>query len=136
MCAATNFQPVFNAALRNVSHSVGAGLRGKPMAKLDIGGDFSHTDIKDAYFQQPLTAGNTSASPLPDISTRLTRFNLFAKYALEKKNSGVRLDYIYDRFSTNDYTWTTFTYVDGTTVNRDPNQSVHFIGVSYYYRWQ
>jgi hypothetical protein len=42
---------------------------------------------------------------LRDITTRLTHLNFFAKYGLEK-NSGIRLDYIYDRFSTNDWTWT------------------------------
>jgi hypothetical protein len=26
--------------------------------------------------------------------------------------------------------------VDGTTLTQDPDQKVHFIGVSYYYRWQ
>ena len=37
---------------------------------------------------------------LPDISTKLTRLNLFGKHAVWK-NAGVRLDYIYDRFVIN-----------------------------------
>jgi hypothetical protein len=136
VCPSAAFQPIYNAAVRNVSDTFGAGFRGKPTAKLEIGGDVSHADIKDTYFQQPLTVGNTSAAPLPDISTRLTRVNLFAKYALEKKNSGVRLDYIFDRFHTDDWTWTTWAYVDGTRLLQEQSQKVHFIGVSYYYRWQ
>jgi hypothetical protein len=78
---------------------------------------------------------SAAAVPLPEVTTRLTRLSLFAKYALEKR-SGLRFDYIFDRFSTNDWTWTNWVYADGTRLTRDPNQSVHFFGVSYYYRWQ
>ena len=73
--------------------------------------------------------------PPPDISTKLTRLNLFGRYALEK-NSGVRFDYIFDRYKTDDWTWTTWMYADGTRLTQDPNQSVNFFGVTYYYRWQ
>ncbi len=62
-------------------------------------------------------------------------YDVFAKYAVQK-NAGVRLDYIYDRYSTNDWTWSTWQYVDGTRLLQSPTQKVHFIGVSYYYRWQ
>jgi predicted porin len=60
---------------------------------------------------------------------------LFAKYAVQK-NSDVRIDYIIDRFSTNDWTWTTWTYSDGTRMLQDPAQKVNFLGISYQYRWQ
>ena len=53
-----------------------------------------------------------------------------------QKNSGLRLDYIHDRFNTNDWTWTTWTYTDGTTLTQNPNQRTNFLGVSYYYKWQ
>ena len=72
---------------------------------------------------------------MPAITTRLTRLNLFAKYALQK-NSGIRLDYVFDRYSTNDWTWSTWVYADGSRLREDPNQKVNFFGVSYYYKWQ
>jgi len=27
-------------------------------------------------------------------------------------------------------------YADGTRISQDPNQTVNFVGVSYFYRWQ
>lgn len=136
VCPAGAADPVYSANMRNVSDSFGIGLRGKPNGRMEIGADLSYSDIKDDY-EQRATSPMTSTLPasLPEITTRLTRFNLYAKYALEK-NSGLRLNYIYDRYSTNDWTWTSWVYVDGTRLSQDPNQKVHFIGVSYYYRWQ
>lgn len=127
---------VWEAALRNVGNSFGLGMRGKPNGRLEIGADLSHSDLSDEYGQQRLNAASpaTVVAPLPDVSTELTRLNLFGKYALQK-NAGLRLDYIYDRFSTDDFTWTTWQYAVGTRVLPDPVQEVHFIGVSYYYRF-
>lgn len=121
------------AALRNRGDSFGLGVREKPYAWLELGGDLSLSGIEDKYQQSAIT-GAAITSP-PDVTTRLTRLKLFAKYALQK-NSGIRLDYIFDRFSTNDWTWSTWTYTDGTRLRQDPVQKVNFIGVSYYYRWQ
>ncbi len=128
---------VWAAALRNVGDSFGLGVRGKPNGRLEIGADLSHSDINDEYGQQRLNAASpaTVVASLPDISTKLTSLKLFAKYAVQK-NAGVRLDYIYDRFSTNDFTWTTWQYAVGTRLFQSPTQKVHFIGASYYYRWQ
>lgn len=125
--------PTWGATLKNLSDNVGVGLRGKPTGMLEIGADFSHSDIKDEYRQQTLIGAPIVS--LPDVSTKLTRLNLFAKYALQK-NSGVRLDYIYDRYSSDDWTWSTWMYADGTRLAQDPTQKVNFVGVSYYYRWQ
>lgn len=136
VCPATAANPVWSARLRNMSDTFGLGLRGKPHGLIEIGADLSHSDISDSYLQQALNPStSTVPAPLPDVTTRLTRLGLFAKYALQK-GSGIRLDYIYDRFSTNDWTWTTWRYVDGTVVSQSPIQKVHFIGASYYYRWQ
>ena len=124
---------IWAAALRNRGDAFGLGVRGKPMARLEIGADLSYSDITDEYQQQAITG--TARTSLPDVSTKLTSLKMFGKFALQK-NAGVRLDYIYDRFNTNDWTWTNFTYTDGTTLTQKPNQKVHFIGISYYYRWQ
>lgn len=122
--------------LRNLGDSFGIGLNGKPMDRLEIGADLSYSDINDEYRQQVLSgAALTAAQTLPDVSTKLTSIKLWAKYAIQK-NAGVRLQYVYDKVSTNDWTWTNFTYSDGTRVIQDPNQKVHFMGVSYFYRWQ
>ena len=126
---------VWAAALKNTGDSLGLGLRGKPFQWLEVGGDLSYSDLKDEYGQQRIGGAAGAVEPLPDINTRLTRLQVFGKYAL-RKNAEVRLDYIYDRFKTDDWTWTSFTFLDGTTLTQEPLQKVNFIGVSYYYRFQ
>lgn len=124
---------IWAAALRNRGNALGIGVQGKPNSRLEIGADLSHSDITDEYRQQAITGA--AIASLPDVSTRLTSLKLFGKYALQK-NSGVRLDYVYDRFSTNDWTWTTWTYTDGTRLTQNPSQTTNFLGISYYYKWQ
>lgn len=128
---------VWAALLRNSGDAFGLGLKGKPYTWLEMGADLSMSDISDTYDQSRLNAvaPATVVAPLPEITTRNTRLQLFAKYAMQK-NSDVRVDYIHDRFSTNDWTWSTWTYTDGTRMLQNPVQKVHFLGVSYQYRWQ
>jgi MtrB/PioB family decaheme-associated outer membrane protein len=136
VCPNTNADPLWQADLRNRSDSIGAGLRGKPTGRLEVGADLSLSDIKDSYLQQTLSpATSTVPTALPEITTRLTRLNFFGRYALEK-GSGIRLDYIHDRYSTNDWTWTTWQYLDGTRLIEPRPQRVNFFGISYYHRWQ
>ena len=125
------------AFLKNTDDSFGLGLRGKPSGVVEVGADLSHSNLRDRFDQRRLNALGpaTAVAPLPDIGTRLMRLQLFAKYALQK-NSGVRLDYVHDRFTTNDWTWTGWRYSDGTTLAQDPSQKVNLVGLSYYYRFQ
>ncbi len=122
----------WQAKLRNVSDSFGLGVRGKPLSRLEIGADLSHANMRDENRQQALSG--TATDVVPDISTKLTKLNLFTKYAV-KKNVDLRLNYIYDRFSTDDWTWTRWTYSDDTQVLQSPTQTVHFVGVSMNYRF-
>ncbi len=122
----------WQAKLRNVGDSFGLGVRGKPLSRLEIGADLSHANMRDENRQQALSG--TATDVVPDISTKLTKLNLFTKYAV-KKNVDLRLNYIYDRFSTDDWTWTNWTYLDGTRVLQSPTQTVHFVGVSMNYRF-
>ena len=129
---ATDPTAAWAVALRSLGESFGLGLRGKFAARLDGGADLSYSNIDDEYRQSSLIG---AAIPVvPDVNTQLTRLNVYLNYALQK-NSGVRLDYIYDRFKTDDWTWTTWTYTDGTTLSQNPDQKVNFAGVSYYYRF-
>jgi len=123
---------LWGAALKNVGDSFGVGLRGKPSQRLEVGGELSYSQVDDEYTQTAIT-GATIAS-LPDITYKQTMFRLFGRYALNK-NMGIRVDYIFDRYRTNDWTWTTWRYVDGTVLAEDPNQTVHFIGVTFNYRY-
>ena len=100
---------------------------------IEIGADLSYSDIKDENHLDAVRGGPVTT--LPDITTKLTRVNVFARYALQK-NTGVRLDYVFDRYETDDWTWPTWTFADGTRLTEPPTQKVSFIGVSYYYKFQ
>src|SRR5262249_38951422 len=100
--------PIMSAPLESPSNSSGARLRAAPHAKVDVGADLSYSEIKDKYNQSAVTAGATVPS-IPTITTKLTRVTVFGRYALDPR-SGIRLDYVYDRFSSDEWAWQTFTY--------------------------
>jgi hypothetical protein len=92
-------------------------------------------------FDQIARVGALPVTPIPDVTYKVTTFKLKGSYALNKV-SGLRLMYIYDRVKTDDWYWTVFpagtayVYADGTTVTQNPDEEVHFVGISYYYRFQ
>lgn len=132
-CTAAN---TWLARLVNDGRSAGLGLRGQPMEKLAVGADLSYSKYFDSYGQARLdgTIPGTVV-PLPDVTTRRTTLSLFATYSL-RKNADLRFNYIYDRFATNDWTWSGWTYSDGTTIYQNQRQRAQFFGVSYVYRYK
>ncbi len=122
------------AQLRNTGDSIGIGLDGKPSEKIDWGAKFSYQN--DRSNQHMTLATGAGLTQLPDSYYKLTRLQLFGKYALQK-NSGVRLDLVHERRSTDDWTWNSFVYPqDGTTVRQDTNPKATFVGASYYHNFQ
>jgi MtrB/PioB family decaheme-associated outer membrane protein len=137
------------ANLEDTGDNFGVGLQGSPMARLTTGIDVLYSKNVNKY---PETVTLTGAGtlfpagiigPLPDIENELIRFKLYAIYALQK-NADIRVDYIYERWETDDWTWlfadgSRFTYgttTDGTQVFQEPKQNAHFIGLRYIYRFQ
>jgi len=133
VCPGNATDPIWSAKLRNLSDNLGAGVRAKPTGQIDLGAELTYSEIRDQFDMG--TIQGAAVTSLPDVHTKLTRVNLFARYALQK-NTGVRLDYIFDRYKTDDWTWPTWTFADGTTLTQNPNQKINFVGVSYYYRFQ
>lgn len=123
----------WSSRLENNSNSFGLGLRGKPREKLEVGADVSYSDISDKYRQQAISGPDVAS--LPDVFTRLANIKLFATYAL-RQNTSIRFDYIYDRYSTNDWTWSSWNYSDGTVLTQAPRQYASFFGITYIYRFQ
>ncbi len=124
---------VFSYKQRNLGDALGLGIRGKPYSWLEVGADFSQSDITDENRQQALAGA--AINVIPDIATKLTKLKLFANYTV-KKDITLRATYIYDRFSTDDWTWDRWTYSDGTRVMASPTQEVHFIGFTINYRFR
>jgi MtrB/PioB family decaheme-associated outer membrane protein len=127
--------PVWGSDLRHTQDSFGLGLRAKAGSRIDLGGDVAYSELGDEMRLFTIVAGPTPIAPLPDIHTKVTTLTLFAKYALQR-NSGIRAQYVYDRYKSDDWTWKNWTYSDGTRVTEEPKQEVHFIGVAYYYQFQ
>ena len=134
VCPNTIAAPLWSASLRNAADSMGASLRGKPFAWLELGADGSYSRDASEYRLATHTPG-ASAGPLPDSYYRIARLNVFARYAL-RKDSDVRVTYNFERWTTDDWTWNTWTYSDGTRVMQEPKQRIHFIGIAYSQRWQ
>jgi MtrB/PioB family decaheme-associated outer membrane protein len=126
----------WTAKLSATGNAVGFGMRGKASEKLQVGADLQFVEDTNKY---NLTQFSPTIGSLPNIDYRTTSLKLFGTYAIEK-NSSVRLDYIYDRRTTNDWTWDAWNYgirtpaaglANDTTVTQDKNQNVQFIAVSY-----
>jgi MtrB/PioB family decaheme-associated outer membrane protein len=128
-CPNTAASPIWTAHLRNVGTAFGIGARGKATAKLELGAEFQLSDDRGEFRNGPAPAGVT---PPPDVTYQRRVAKLSAKYAVQR-NAGVRLLYVYDRFSTNDWTWETWTYSDGTRVLPNSQQKVNFFGLTGYY---
>ena len=105
-----------------------------------------------------------STGPLPENNYNILRLRLNATYALDK-SSDLRFDYLFDRFRTNDWSYTfangsNFNYysgavactgcaptatingvtgvnvADGTSVTQKTNQSASYFGLRYIYKFQ
>lgn len=142
-----------DAELQDTGDALGAGLRGVLMPKLRAGLDVLYSKNVNKYPENitllgagtvyPAAGGVNAVGPLPDIKNELTRLKLYAVYALQK-NSDIRVDYIHERWKTDDWSWmfasgTTFTYgatTDGTQVTQAPKQTADYLGMRYTYRFQ
>ncbi len=117
--------------MRNVGTAFGVGVRGKATAQLEVGAELQLSNDRGEFRNGPAPAGVT---PPPDVSYERTVLKLTGKYAMQK-NTGVRVQYIRDRFSTNDWTWDQWTYSDGTRVLPNSQQTVNFLSASYYFNF-
>jgi MtrB/PioB family decaheme-associated outer membrane protein len=130
----------------NRSTSLGLGVTGKPVAKLEVGGNFAWIDDRSIYAQTLEPAANAGAAALlaatgglPDIVFRQSLWKFYGRYEVDKQ-SEIRVDLIHQRSHWNDWTWVyngvPFTYSDGTVVGQQPRQIVTFVAVRYVYRWR
>ncbi len=133
VCPNTVADPYWQVSMRNLGNVVGIGLRGQPFSKIELGADVQYSAYRDEFRQLATTAGAT-APVVPDVTTLVTLVRLTAKYAFQK-NAGVRLDYNYERWNSDDWQWSSWTFTDGTQLVREPVEKVQYVGVSGYVRW-
>lgn len=130
--ATTVITNIWGSNVSSETNAFGIGMRGKITSRLSVGADLSHSDILDQYQQYAI--GTVTVASLPNISTKLTKVKLNGDYALDKRST-VRVVYVHDRYDSDDWTWTNFTYADGTTVTQSPYQVVNLLGVAYIYKF-
>ncbi|HKU45494.1 MAG TPA: MtrB/PioB family decaheme-associated outer membrane protein [Burkholderiales bacterium] len=133
-CPNTAASPIWTANMRNVGTAFGLGLRGKATAQLELAADLTLSNDRGEFRNGPAPAVAPAVTPPPDVSYDRFVTKVTAKYALQK-NTGMRVQYIRDRFSTNDWTWENWTYSDGSRVLGNNQQTVNFLGVSGYYNF-
>jgi hypothetical protein len=99
--------------------------------KVDLSAELQVSNDRAEFKNGPTPAVVT---PVPDAKYNRQVTRLTGRYALEKA-SGVRVQWIHDRFSTNDWTWDTWAYSDGTRILPNSQQKVDFFGATYYYNF-
>jgi MtrB/PioB family decaheme-associated outer membrane protein len=143
-------EAVKESRLEDTGDNFGVGLSGKLNPRLRTGFEALYSKNVNKYPETiTLTTAGTLyptgvVGPLPDIKNELIRFKLYATYAVQK-NADIRVDYIHERWETDDWSWffadrtTPFTYgttTDGTQVVQAAKQNADFIGVRYIHRFQ
>ncbi|HZX31836.1 MAG TPA: MtrB/PioB family decaheme-associated outer membrane protein [Rhodocyclaceae bacterium] len=136
----TATMPYYTAALGNYVDSIGVGVRGKVTGSIDVGADAMVSSDLSRY-----TLGANANSSIPDIKYDQTTLKFFGRYAVNK-DTKVRLDYLFDQRKIKDWTWNgtgtaganglPYIYTDGTWLYQNPQDKVHFIGVSVNYAFR
>jgi MtrB/PioB family decaheme-associated outer membrane protein len=134
VCFNSTSSPTWESQLGSDEEAGGFSLQGKFGENFSLGADVQYSHIQDKFEQSAITP-NAVIAVIPDIETRITTATLFGKYDLNARST-IRVDLAYDLYRTDDWTWSTFTYIDGTHAFNDPHDDAYFVGVSYAYRWQ
>jgi MtrB/PioB family decaheme-associated outer membrane protein len=132
----------WQADLDLVGNVVGAGLAGK-VKKLELSFNWLNSKDQTGYgisFDPlyPANAGGSGSSVpagagvLPGTSYQVNRFRLAGVYPINS-STRIRVDYIYDQRQVFDYTWTGWSFSDGTVVNVSPYQIQQLVGLSFYH---
>lgn len=119
---------LWRAELEMRGKGYGVGLRGKLAGRFDSGIEAQRFDNRSKYQQEAITGA--ALPQVPDIEFRQTTVKAYVRVPINRA-SGVRLLYIHDRWHTDDWTWSNFTYSDGTRVLSEPDQRANFFGVAY-----
>lgn len=131
--------PQYNWSMADRDHTttLGLGFNAKPGGKFEYGGELSHARSNGAI-NVATASGLAAAKALPDLTTRLTRLELFGRYQMQK-NLTLNLRYAYEHYSSYDWAYAqvlpaTLTAVIGTN-EVSPNYNVHMLGVSASYKF-
>ena len=132
--------------LSDTGESFGFGIKGQATARITLGADLEWNRSVGKYDQSNIKdAGVTLEENLPSITNKTIRLALNGTYQLDKKSS-VRMDFIYDKWDTNDWSWMMWNNAktalvpmayatDGTSASVSSKQSASFVAVRYIYKF-
>ncbi|WP_420474547.1 MtrB/PioB family decaheme-associated outer membrane protein [Noviherbaspirillum sp. ST9] len=136
----TNRALEWGATIEDRTVTFGTGVRYKPRRNYEVGADLTHARSRGrtGVVTEPGIAAAQQALPLPELTTKLGRLDLFGKYQL-RPDMAIKFSYIYERYRANDWQFeqvlpNTLANVIGTN-QVVPRYNVHFLGVSMAYQF-
>ena len=126
-------------ASRDDSLVLGGQLQWQPQEQLEFELDYRFVDTRAQQDFSAVAAADLDPASLPSVDTRLHQFDASGLWHWQEAVS-FRLQYRYYRYQSNDWAWSG---VAANTVDkvltfgqRNPNETVHYVGLSVLYRWQ
>ena len=123
----------------DASITLGANFAWHPRRDLELELDYSFVDSNSEQHYQTYGATDLVASDLPAVETRLHHIEANGTWHLRDTLS-LKLDYQYYRYKSDDWAWQdvqTDTLGKVLTFGeRNPNEQIHYVGLSVIYRWR
>ena len=125
--------------MTDTSVTVGANLHWQLAEDLEMEADYSFVDTESDQEFRSYGAADVNPEDLPTVETTLHHFEASGTWHM-RKDLSFKLDYQYYRYSSDDWA------LQGVQVDtidkvltfgaRNPNEKIHYVGVSAIYRWQ
>ena len=119
--------------------TLGANLHWQIAPDLELDFDYSYVDTTGEQEYSTRPGGSVTASDLPDVDTRLHQVEASGTWHMQE-NLSVKVDYQFYSYKTDDWAWDD---VQADTIGKvltfgqdNPNEDIHYVGVSVIYRWQ
>lgn len=98
----TDVNRYWTADINDRTYTWGLGFRATPFEKLELGGNFVQAYSKGKTAISLASASAGTAAGMPDLNSRMDRFDLFGNYQLQK-DLKLRMQYIHQRFRSTDW---------------------------------
>jgi MtrB/PioB family decaheme-associated outer membrane protein len=123
----------------DTSVTFGANLQWRLAPKLEMKLDYSFVDSRAQQDIATQPGGSVAASDLPNVNTQMHYLQANGTWHL-RDDLSLQLDYQYYTYTSDDWAWEG---VQADTIARvltfgqtNPNEDIHYVGVSAIYRWQ
>ena len=121
------------------SVTVGANLHWQPAESIELEADYSFVDTQSDQKFRSYGAADVNPENLPTVETTMHHFVASGTWHM-REDLSLKMDYQYYRYSSDDWA---LQGVQADTIDkvltfgaRNPNEQIHYVGVSAIYRWQ